>query len=770
MGPRKKKEPLPPSASTEASLVRKTKKDADDYKPKDWERCLTRSLGRKPRKRPAAILHAAHWARENMGLEFAEVQMGSLIWERLEEAMDRLLAKRALERAPSGMVRKAAPRSSTKGGRAKEQEPKTKRRRRVVSLDDDDKPAFRRRGAAKSRVAPERISGRARRVRKNSWEEKYELLLRYVEREGNAFVPVKHVENGKRLGLWVSSQRKKRDQISAERKTALEKLPGWVWRAQIMRTWDDWYKVLLIYIKREGHSRVPRDHMEGGCGLGKWVHVQRKAKGDMPAKHKAAFERLPGWIWSVQDARWKEKYELLLRYVEREGLVTISRTHMEEGQRLGQWVRVQRSSYNRMSATRKAALERLPGWTWTSLKDSWKEKYILLQDYVESEGHAKIPDTYIANGEFLGEWADRQRKNREKLSDAHKAALERLPGWTWRERDRRWEAKYELLLGYVAREGHALVRYRHIEDGEMIGAWVNKQRKHHDKLSADRKAALERLPGWSWDVLKDSWEEKYKLLLQYAEREGHALIPHKHVENGIRLGAWVVQQRGKRDTLSIEYKAALERLPGWVWRVPQVSWEEKYELLLQYVEREGHATVLHNHVEDGELLGVWIARQRRNRDKLSAKRKAALERLPGWKWSKPKASWEEKYELLFQYVEREGHAIVPDKHVENGERIGYWVNRQRRNRDKLSAERKAALERLPGWKWSKPRISWEEKYALLIRYTERESHAIVPRKHIEDGERLGKWVASQRKNRDKLSAERKAALERLPGWKWRLFS
>ncbi|MCP4674211.1 MAG: hypothetical protein GY854_01560 [Deltaproteobacteria bacterium] len=363
MGTRKKKKPLPPSTSTEANLVHTIKKDADEYKPKDWERCLTRSLGRKPRKRPEAILHAAHWAKENMGLEFIEMQMGSLIWERLDEALDRLLVKKKIEQAPGGMIRKAASRSSTKDGRAKEQQLKTEKRRRVVDLDDDDKPAFRRRGAVKSGSRPRPTR------KKDDWNDWYKILLTYAAREGHARVPRGHIEGGRHLGRWVYTQRKTGGALPKARKAALERL-GWTWTVQKKKTWDDWYKVLLIYIEREGHSRVPRDHMEGGCGLGKWVHVQRKARDDMPAKHKAAFERLPDWIWSVQDARWKEKYELLLRYVEREGLVVISRTHMEEGQRLGQWVRIQRRSYKRMSAARKAALERLPGWKWRLFPNS----------------------------------------------------------------------------------------------------------------------------------------------------------------------------------------------------------------------------------------------------------------------------------------------------------------------------------------------------------------------------------------------------------------
>ena len=41
------------------------------------------------------------------------------------------------------------------------------------------------------------------------------------------------------------------------------------------------------------------------------------------------------------------------------------------------------------------------------------------------------------------------------------------------------------------------------------------------------------------------------------------------------------------------------------------------------------------------------------------------------------AQWEKNYALLRAFVEREGHANVPRKHVEDGEQLGVWLGRQR---------------------------------------------------------------------------------------------
>ena len=39
---------------------------------------------------------------------------------------------------------------------------------------------------------------------------------------------------------------------------------------------------------------------------------------------------------------------------------------------------------------------------------------------------------------------------------------------------------------------------------------------------------------------------------------------------------------------------------------------------------------------------------------------------------------------------------------------------------------------------------WEQNYALLRAFVEREGHANVPKSHEEDGERLGQWLSNQR--------------------------
>ena len=227
------------------------------------------------------------------------------------------------------------------------------------------------------------------------------------------------------------------------------------------------------------------------------------------------------------------------------------------------------------------------------------------------EGHARVPVDHVENGFALGMWVSARRgeHRRARLAPERVADLERLPGWTWRPREDH-RAGLEALLRYVAREGHARVPVRHLEDGFRLGAWVASRR--HGRNPPDLTAALEALPGWRWDPFEDDWRSAFEYLQTYVQREGHARVPQRHVEVGFRLGTWVNAQRGerRRGKLSPEKVALLGELPGWIWGTQEDDWRRAYKLLERFVAREGHARVPRSHVEDGFGLGPWVTRNR----------------------------------------------------------------------------------------------------------------------------------------------------------------
>ena len=109
------------------------------------------------------------------------------------------------------------------------------------------------------------------------------------------------------------------------------------------------------------------------------------------------------------------------------------------------------------------------------------------------------------------------------------------------------------------REGHCRVPRSHREQNFRLGQWVSAQRQGKDIVSPDRRQRLDALD-FVWDALAASWEEGFRLLAIYHQREGHCRVPDIHREGGYPLGRWVGTQRTTQSKLSPDRRERLDAL------------------------------------------------------------------------------------------------------------------------------------------------------------------------------------------------------------------
>lgn len=204
-------------------------------------------------------------------------------------------------------------------------------------------------------------------------------------------------------------------------------------------------------------------------------------------------------------------------------------------------------------------------------------------------------------------------------------------GFVWGFWSSQWEKGFSCLENYMKREGHCRVPALHIENGFRLGQWVGVQRAHRNKLDVQNRERLDQL-GFVWDVLSSQWEDGLSYLHSYKDREGHCRVPYNHIENGFRLGQWVVvqRQRNKDALLPPERRTRLSKL-GFVWDVFSSQWEEGFSFLKAYKRREGHCRVPQSYSERGFRLGQWVAVQRRQKDTMPTDRRRYLTKL-GFVW------------------------------------------------------------------------------------------------------------------------------------------
>ena len=135
-------------------------------------------------------------------------------------------------------------------------------------------------------------------------------------------------------------------------------------------------------------------------------------------------------------------------------------------------------------------------------------------------------------------------------------------------------------------------------------------------------------------------------------------------------------------------------------------------------------------------------------------------------------SWDKYYGALKRFRNRNDHCRVPRVHVESGIRLGDWVNSQRESgKTDLLPERRQLLDSL-GFTWDVHSELWDQNFAALQKFHDREGHCNVPQKHSEDDLRLGQWVKDQRKRAERLTPKQ---IKRLSGlnfiwnvlnWEW----
>lgn len=328
------------------------------------------------------------------------------------------------------------------------------------------------------------------------------LLQAYVDREGHARVPTSHQEQDINLGRWVTVQRKNKDWLDAERRDLLENLPGWCWDARAAM-WEDKLSVLRKFVEVEGHARVPQGFVVDGVNLGSWVLEQRNNEGKLSDYRRDQLASLAGWTWNPHADRWEAGYAALKLFIGRTGHSRVPKVHFEEGINLGSWVGEQRLNQDCMSNERRVRLNGLNGWVWDVRADAISEHLSALEEFMNREGHARVPVNCFINGINLGQWCRLRRKNREKIDAELRDYLNSLPGWTWDLQASVWDAGYAALESFVSQRGDSRVPTKYMVSTPYmkdmnLGQWVREQRRTREKMSDERRARLDAIPEWTW--------------------------------------------------------------------------------------------------------------------------------------------------------------------------------------------------------------------------------------------------------------------------------
>jgi len=253
-----------------------------------------------------------------------------------------------------------------------------------------------------------------------------------------------------------------------------------------------------------------------------------------------------------------------------------------------------------------------------------------------------------------------------------------------------------------------------------LAKWCRTQKNHMklfekgkpSKLNADQAGQLKSL-GLSGLLQKaqnyeTEFQEIFPKLEQYKKDNGDCHVPFTYQKDQ-NLARFVNKQRlqykrmkeGKTSHLTAERMIALTDL-GFVF-VPkgkQPTWDSRLQRLVEFKAEHGHLRF----PETDQAMRAWVGRQRSEyrlfqagrpskmtQDKIDSLDKVGFVWDTGFKLGQiqlPRKTWDERFEELKEFIETNGHAVVPQATPGLGE----WVHTQRTKYKRLQQGKKSSLK------------------------------------------------------------------------------
>lgn len=326
-----------------------------------------------------------------------------------------------------------------------------------------------------------------------AWERALKEAKMYYERHGDLKVPKSYVsESGFRLGSWIKSLRDyrrsglERNYLRGTRIQQLDKL-GMIWDVSDYQ-WRRNYCAALEYHRIHGNLHIPVDYVSpDGVALGKWrSNLRREYKAGRLAEERIRALEALGMVWTTRfEQQWEVGYSHARRYYEQNGDLNVSSHYKtEDGYPLGSWLHHQRGIKYRLTPEQVKRLDEIAV-IWGK-PNSWEYRYDLSKEYYLRHGNLNIPQGYIVEGIWLGNWLAEQRKIKKGVYPDKKLTTEQIEaldtiGMDWLNfRERAWQNQYEDVKVFYNDHGHLNIP-RDSEENIRMCRWLSCQRRDFQK-------------------------------------------------------------------------------------------------------------------------------------------------------------------------------------------------------------------------------------------------------------------------------------------------
>jgi hypothetical protein len=320
----------------------------------------------------------------------------------------------------------------------------------------------------------------------------------------------------------------------------------------------------------------------------------------------------------------------------------------------------------------------------------------------------------------------------------------------------RWQENYQKTLRRYEETGNCYEPH----DGDVqLHNWQSSQRQRYNsskcKMDPDRIKLLNKIPGWTWNIIEAAWQEGYQKTLSRHEETGNC----QPKDGDTPLRRWQATQRReyKKGELFPNRVKLLNEIPSWSWKPLESAWQENYQKTLRRHQETGDCREPFTG-GDADLYS-WQMTQRATyqQGKLSPDRTKLLNEIPSWIWDAGK-DWQEGYQRTLRRHEETGNCHDPRDRWQ-------LIQKNLYNKGELSPDRVKLLNEIPSWSWNKTEAAWQKNYQRTLRRHEETGDCYEP----HDGDfPFHNWQLTQRQRykQGKLCPKRIKLLSEIPSWIW----
>jgi superfamily II DNA or RNA helicase len=474
-------------------------------------------------------------------------------------------------------------------------------------------------------------------------------------------------------------------------------------------TFKEQYSLLKAYYDQYGHTTITGAEDFNGTNIKNILNsVKLKFTSDKLGEEeinllKAIDFKFPAPALS-KDEHIQNKMNTIKEYYNEFGHVDMRVNGEYKGIKLNSIIRPIRSLFSDNSLEQKYIDElREMGFVFDVRKELEIKNAKLIESYHKEKGHTDIKFSEIYNDVNISEAATRLREKYEsnKLLKESKEILNAIGfDFSPQKRKRSFSEKLVILNAYFIKNGHTKI----VKDEEFNGinltsivATIRSAYKNNT-LSQDKIDKLNSIDFVFNADKRVSFDDQYKLLVEYFNENGHTNLKNIELYKGEKLGFFVAFTRNKMQEgkLTNEQIAKLDAV-NFTYSRDRFSDADKIKMLKEYVNEHGHCNVPVLEEYKEKPIGRYVQRFKRNfrDDKLNIVLTKELIDI-GFDFGKSKIKMPDKIKLLEKYFVEHGHTNISAIEKYKDQNIGYIAQglRKQSKAGKLSEALIHSLEKI----------------------------------------------------------------------------